>query len=156
MPEFWAEEAVAPFAWTSCRLRAMALSDAPGARPSFTLPAQSWAIAAAEAGSLPIRCPVPACGSIWEEDLSPLLDGAAAAKIAAAQRLKDELQARTCSERLLSPRGVEELKRLGIRQCPRCLIFIQKQADGLLTGCDKMTCRCGPPAQCASCDGSQM
>eukprot|EP00971_Amphidinium_carterae_P168803 3344470-Amphidinium_carterae.1 len=32
---------------------------------------------------------------------------------------------------------------LGIRRCPGCQALIQKQGDGLITGCDKMTCRCG-------------
>lgn len=42
-----------------------------------------------------------------------------------------------------SPRTLGALRRLGIRPCPRCRAMIQKQAEGLLTGCDKMTCRCG-------------
>eukprot|EP00435_Cladocopium_sp_Y103_P073045 s78_g42.t1 len=43
----------------------------------------------------------------------------------------------------VSPRTQEVLARYGIRQCPQCHVMIQKQADGLFTGCDKMTCRCG-------------
>ncbi|CAE7820100.1 UBC6, partial [Symbiodinium microadriaticum] len=83
-------------------------------------------------------------------DLSSCLDETAAVKIAAAQRLQQELRSRTSSESQLSPQEVQELKRLGIRQCPRCHVLIQKQADGLLTGCDKMTCRCGSMF-CFSC-----
>ncbi|CAK9082016.1 unnamed protein product [Durusdinium trenchii] len=32
---------------------------------------------------------------------------------------------------------------LGCRRCPGCGAWIEKQAGGWLTGCDKMTCRCG-------------
>eukprot|EP00913_Durusdinium_trenchii_P020410 g19174.t1 len=52
-----------------------------------------------------------------------------------------DVQADGTSE--LSPRTKEALARLGIRPCPQCRVMIQKQADGLFTGCDKMTCRCG-------------
>ncbi|CAE7373739.1 hypothetical protein AK812_SmicGene37885 [Symbiodinium microadriaticum] len=41
---------------------------------------------------------------------------------------------------------VEEVRMMqdfGCRRCPRCGVWIEKQEPGWLTGCDKMTCRCG-------------
>jgi len=32
---------------------------------------------------------------------------------------------------------------LGYRRCPTCGVWIQKQDPGWVTGCEKMTCRCG-------------
>lgn len=45
---------------------------------------------------------------------------------------------------------------LGYRQCPMCGVWIEKQAAGWITGCDKMTCRCGGRFcfQCGSVEAS--
>ena len=38
---------------------------------------------------------------------------------------------------------VRMMQELGYKRCPACGVWIQKQEPGWLTGCDKMTCRCG-------------
>ena len=48
------------------------------------------------------------------------------------------------------------LQDLGCRRCPSCGTWIQKQSAGWVTGCDKMTCRCGARFcfQCGSVEAS--
>eukprot|EP00438_Fugacium_kawagutii_P006542 Skav222198 [mRNA] locus=scaffold1745:80173:80991:- [translate_table: standard] len=48
------------------------------------------------------------------------------------------------------------LQELGCRRCPSCGTWIQKQSAGWVTGCDKMTCRCGGRFcfQCGSVDAT--
>ena len=55
--------------------------------------------------------------------------------------------------------GLEEItlmQGLGCRRCPSCGAWIEKQSGGWLTGCDKMTCRCGCRFcfQCGSVEAS--
>ncbi|CAE8706135.1 unnamed protein product [Polarella glacialis] len=104
------------------------------------------ALAAAQRGLLPLRCPVPECLEPWPAEIAAwALDVQQhelylAASRSAQEQREDEHRV---EEAPVSPRTEEALKRLGVRPCPRCRCLIQKQAEGLLTGCDKMTCRCG-------------
>lgn len=51
---------------------------------------------------------------------------------------------------------ITALQDLGCRRCPSCGTWIQKQSGGWVTGCDKMTCRCGARFcfQCGSVEAS--
>ena len=51
---------------------------------------------------------------------------------------------------------ITALQDLGCRRCPSCGTWIQKQSAGWVTGCDKMTCRCGARFcfQCGSVEAS--
>lgn len=109
---------------------------------------EQHAMASVERGRAVLACPLPECGSQWEaavldwalgetSDVRRRYDSA----IAATQELQDA--AGTADAVALSPRTVEALRRSGARPCPRCQAWIQKQPEGLLTGCDNMTCRCG-------------
>ena len=59
------------------------------------------------------------------------------------------LELRELREFDTNPQELQELNEarmmqdLGCRRCPACGVWIQKQEPGWLTGCDKMTCRCG-------------
>mmetsp|Transcript_23283 Transcript_23283/g.55416 ORF Transcript_23283/g.55416 Transcript_23283/m.55416 type:complete len:416 (-) Transcript_23283:75-1322(-) len=110
-------------------------------------------MAAVEEGGplrLPMRCPVPGCSAEWPVELIAwALDEGQLMRYHTACGAAEELRsaAAGCSGSDApppdSPRTVETLRRLGVRSCPQCRSLIQKQAEGLLTGCDKMTCRCG-------------
>ncbi|CAK9111339.1 unnamed protein product, partial [Durusdinium trenchii] len=102
----------------------------------------------AEQGGV-VKC--PSCASIWPEEVySPCLGDQPELqqRFERAKKSQEELLSRRADVQAdgtseLSPRTKEALARLGIRPCPQCRVMIQKQADGLFTGCDKMTCRCG-------------
>eukprot|EP00927_Polykrikos_kofoidii_P043742 TRINITY_DN37835_c0_g1_i1.p1 TRINITY_DN37835_c0_g1~~TRINITY_DN37835_c0_g1_i1.p1 ORF type:complete len:445 (+),score=30.60 TRINITY_DN37835_c0_g1_i1:177-1337(+) len=104
-------------------------------------------VSAVERGRLPLTCPVPRCRHLWPRAIVVwAVDEVHVGRYDVASRSIEDLQA--CQGRgdvaaSLSPRTTDALKRLGVRDCRRCSALIQKQAEGLLTGCDKMTCRCG-------------
>ena len=111
-------------------------------------------VAAAEEGGgrgLPVRCPLPGCLAEWKDGMiNWALDEEQRVRFDTACRAAEELRAAAASkggagrgEGGDSPRSAEALHRLGVRSCPQCCALIQKQAEGLMTGCDKMTCRCG-------------
>mmetsp|Transcript_129659 Transcript_129659/g.252503 ORF Transcript_129659/g.252503 Transcript_129659/m.252503 type:complete len:380 (-) Transcript_129659:33-1172(-) len=106
--------------------------------------------AAAEAGSLPLCCPIPACKERWRAPMVTwALNEQELDQYNACVRNVRELRQQTSQSNgsipsaLASPRTTQRLKELGIRACPRCGAFIEKQAAGITHGCDKMTCRCG-------------
>lgn len=102
----------------------------------------SFAISMAEEGLLPLKCPECACH--WDEEVYVNSLGTQLPRFQRAKELHVRLQDRKeTTSPPASPRTQEALERCGIRQCPRCHMMIQKQGDGLFTGCDKMTCRCG-------------
>lgn len=104
-------------------------------------------LSAAENGQVPLRCPVPRCPALWPHSMAAWsLTPNQLAQYDKVLQMTQELQARTIDglqTPALSPRSVDALKVFGIRTCPRCHVLIQKQGEGLLSGCDKMTCRCG-------------
>jgi len=106
-------------------------------------------LSAAELGQAAQRCPVTGCRTGWPLALPAwALEGEPQqqARYDAAVGATAELQAAAAAageSAPMTPRSVESFRRLGIRACPRCRACIQKQAEGLLSGCDKMTCRCG-------------
>jgi len=106
--------------------------------------ASQHAISAAQHGQVPLSCPVPGCRRPWtEEILRWALDEQQKLKYDNAVHALTCLRSSGGRDDSVSPRFLEELKKVGVRPCPRCQSLIQKQAEGLLTGCDKMTCRCG-------------
>jgi len=107
--------------------------------------AERYALSAVEQGKVPLKCPVPGCSSAWSAGLLAwVLDEV---QLARYNTVVNAVEAHRAVEaegnNPTSPRSVAILERLGFRPCPRCGVFIQKQPDGLLSGCDKMTCRCG-------------
>jgi len=100
---------------------------------------------AVERGQLPLRCPAPHCEQLWPEPfLNWALDTDQMSRYqSAVQAILDLRRANRHGSDVLSPRSAEACAKFGFRACPRCKIFIQKQSEGLLAGCDKMTCRCG-------------
>lgn len=106
-------------------------------------------LTAAEAGRLPLQCPVPGCRQQWSDDYPRwAMDQASLQRFQTAVKGVEELrkqapQGSSSSSSSNSPRTEEALRHLGIVQCPGCGAGIQKQASGLGHGCDKMTCRCG-------------
>ncbi|CAJ1461629.1 unnamed protein product [Effrenium voratum] len=99
-------------------------------------------MSSAEQGALPLKCPELFCKSVWAEEVFVPLLGDQQPHFEKLLRLQQELSTRKTAD-AMSPRTQEALRPYGIRACPRCKAMIQKQADGLFTGCDKMTCRCG-------------
>eukprot|EP00929_Paragymnodinium_shiwhaense_P072427 TRINITY_DN36764_c0_g1_i1.p1 TRINITY_DN36764_c0_g1~~TRINITY_DN36764_c0_g1_i1.p1 ORF type:complete len:390 (+),score=48.39 TRINITY_DN36764_c0_g1_i1:55-1224(+) len=102
---------------------------------------------AEEKGEPEAWCPGENCRESWSLDLTKLFlaaDGELAARYEIAAAAARELRAsRPVGGTDWSPQLLQELRPLGIRDCPSCGALIQKQPDGLITGCDKMTCRCG-------------
>lgn len=88
-----------------------------------------------------------ACRSEWpDEALHWALDAEERGRYDVAIAALRELRSHASNGAVdysMSEEETQALRRLGIRQCPQCSAAIQKQAEGLLTGCDKMTCRCG-------------
>lgn len=112
--------------------------------PFHRLCVAGTSLAAAERAQLPLCCPVPGCGQAWgPEVVRWALSPEELQRFDAAAEALNSLRSAARTGREDSPRTVEALTRLGVRACPRCCAMIQKQAEGLLTGCDKMTCRCG-------------
>eukprot|EP00930_Biecheleria_cincta_P038521 TRINITY_DN26459_c0_g2_i1.p1 TRINITY_DN26459_c0_g2~~TRINITY_DN26459_c0_g2_i1.p1 ORF type:complete len:388 (-),score=44.33 TRINITY_DN26459_c0_g2_i1:376-1539(-) len=104
------------------------------------------ALAAAEAASLPLLCPVPGCKSRWRGSIVAwALTEEELCRYNAAVRSIRELRGGTSRSDTptLSPRTSDAMKQLGVRACPKCHAMIEKQDPGLTHGCDKMTCRCG-------------
>ena len=61
---------------------------------------------------------------------------------------------RECPESKPEPVAVREMimmQDLGYKRCPACGVWIEKQEPGWLTGCDKMTCRCGGRGNAPGC-----
>jgi len=114
-----------------------------------------YAMTSAEEGVVALRCPVPACSAPWSAHMPGwALDETQRARYDRAVHAAERLQAAAAdiasgsasgsgAAPELSPRSAACLRRAGVKPCPRCRALIQKQAEGLLTGCDKMTCRCG-------------
>eukprot|EP00419_Tripos_fusus_P090128 CAMPEP_0172872576 /NCGR_PEP_ID=MMETSP1075-20121228/92706_1 /TAXON_ID=2916 /ORGANISM="Ceratium fusus, Strain PA161109" /LENGTH=436 /DNA_ID=CAMNT_0013722909 /DNA_START=79 /DNA_END=1392 /DNA_ORIENTATION=+ len=100
---------------------------------------------AVERGQLPLRCPALSCEQLWPEHfLKWALNADQMSRYQnAVQAILDLRHAGHHVGDVLSPRSADTCAKLGFRACPRCKIFIQKQSEGLFTGCDKMTCRCG-------------
>ena len=114
--------------------------------------AKNTLLAAVEQGGplrLPVRCPLHSCSAEWPDGLivwaldERQLTLYRTACAAAQELLSSAARGGSGSDCPDSPRTVEALLKLGVRSCPQCCSLIQKQAEGLLTGCDKMTCRCG-------------
>lgn len=105
------------------------------------------ALAAAQAGRLPLVCPLPSCRERWRAPLVAwALDEAELQRYNTAVRGVRELRGGNGGVRSAtpsSPRTAERLKQLGVRGCPKCGALIEKQAAGFTHGCNKMTCRCG-------------
>jgi len=103
------------------------------------------ALAAADRGHVLVRCPVPDCATPWPDDLLTwALEPEELERFRRAAGMNETLRAAASASReSLSPRSSHALELLGVKPCPRCQSLIQKQPEGLLTGCDKMTCRCG-------------
>jgi len=116
-------------------------------RPFHKVCVGQHALSSAETGRVPMRCPVPQCSKVWPRNvLSWALCLDHLAKYDKLLEMILELQTNQGGDQAsasLSPRSAAALKSLGIRNCPRCQMLLQKQAEGLLSGCDKMTCRCG-------------
>lgn len=119
--------------------------------------AKNTVLAAVEQGGpmhLPVRCPLSGCSAEWPEGFIVwvLDEGKLAIYRTACAALEELRSVATCgsSSGPDSPRTVEALRRLGLRSCPQCCSLIQKQAERLLTGCDKMKCmfcyQCGTEA----------
>jgi len=103
------------------------------------------ALAAAEAASLPLLCPVPGCKSRWRSSIVAwaLTEEELCRYNAAVRSIRELRDTSQSSGAALSPRTSDAMKQLGVRACPRCHAMIEKQDPGLVHGCDKMTCRCG-------------
>lgn len=103
------------------------------------------ALAAAEAASLPLLCPVPGCKSRWRSSIVAwaLTDDELGRYNAAVRSVREMRGTSQSSAAAHSPRTTEAMKQLGVRACPKCNAMIEKQNPGLTHGCDKMTCRCG-------------
>mmetsp|Transcript_33375 Transcript_33375/g.76186 ORF Transcript_33375/g.76186 Transcript_33375/m.76186 type:complete len:388 (+) Transcript_33375:67-1230(+) len=103
-----------------------------------------YAVTCAEEGRVPVRCPTPSCSNTWPRScLALILDAEGLQRLDAAVELREELQAKAAESASSGSVLPEAYMTLGIRRCPGCQALIQKQGDGLITGCDKMTCRCG-------------
>lgn len=111
----------------------------------FHLPcAARHALTAAEAGQLPLLCPVPGCRQKWPAAIvGRALNAEELERYNAAVRSVRELRRASHTQQALSPRTAEALKTCGIRRCPQCGSGIEKQQGSITHGCDKMTCRCG-------------
>lgn len=101
-----------------------------------------------ERGEVAVACPLPGCREPWPaEVLAWSLDEAELLRYLNAVRSVEEMRAQPAPGSSTPSPGAElsetMLRRLSLRNCPRCHSLIQKQAEGLLSGCDKMTCRCG-------------
>jgi len=106
--------------------------------------------AAAEAGRLPLCCPVPTCKERWR---APMVTWALNeqeldqynASVRNVRELRQQASQSSGStpSAPASPRTTQRLKELGVRACPKCAALIEKQSAGFTHGCDKMTCRCG-------------
>jgi len=104
--------------------------------------------AAAEAGRLPLCCPVPTCKERWR---APMVTWALDEKeldqynagVRNVRELRQQAGQSSGSMPSMSPRTTQRLKELGVRACPNCAALIEKQSAGFTHGCDKMTCRCG-------------
>lgn len=91
---------------------------------------------------------MPSCSNPWPDNvLSWALEPGELERLRTAIAAVEALRAAATSDDVrqetFSPRSTKALEHLGVRACPRCRSLIQKQPEGLLTGCDKMTCRCG-------------
>ena len=124
------------------------LDDAPAVRcdhcrTAFHRPcAAQHCLSAADAGGLPPRC--PSCPATWPSTAIryALETDVAKARYNSAVRGLNELRARRASHDAAT---VEEMKRLGVRACPRCGAWVEKvRGDAFGShGCLNMTCRCG-------------
>lgn len=103
------------------------------------------ALSAAEAGRLPLLCPVLGCHGRWRAGIVAwaLDEGQLTRYNTAVRSLRDLRRSAGSTDATTSPRMTEELKGLGVRKCPKCGALIEKQQPGFTHGCDKMTCRCG-------------
>mmetsp|Transcript_133443 Transcript_133443/g.231934 ORF Transcript_133443/g.231934 Transcript_133443/m.231934 type:complete len:448 (-) Transcript_133443:33-1376(-) len=112
--------------------------------------AAKYALSAAEAGKLPLLCPVHQCRERWPGEivaavLSPDELNRYNAAVRSVRELRNQQYPAAVEQRARerSPRTRQALKELGVRVCPQCHSEIEKQAGGIVHGCDKMTCRCG-------------
>mmetsp|Transcript_50021 Transcript_50021/g.119010 ORF Transcript_50021/g.119010 Transcript_50021/m.119010 type:complete len:406 (-) Transcript_50021:87-1304(-) len=108
--------------------------------------AAGHALAAADAGRLPLLCPVPGCGCRWPKEIVAwaLNQDELQRYNTAVRNVREMRGAAGGGSGIRSPRTKAAFESLGIKICPRCGAGVEKQSgNGMIHGCDKMTCRCG-------------